>query len=606
MVITGPSGSGKSSLAFDTLYAEGQRQYIESLSTYARQFLHQLERPDVDLIEGLQPTISIDQRAGSHNPRSTVATVTEIYDYLRLLFARLGEPRCYQCGEPIRQQTPEQILDALLELAAGHAGDDPGPAGPRPQRASTRTCSRRSARPGFLRARVDGQVVDVNEPPALVAQKIAQHRGGDRPRGGPRRASARGSPSRSTWPSSTATGWCWPRTRRRRPAAASGTTGCSARSTPARTARSATRNWSRGPSASTVPTGPVRRAKGWASRVAFDPELVLPDAQLSLADGAIAPWKGDTPAAMRKHQNHLRPFLAKAGIRWNTPLEKLCAEAPRATAARRRQAVRRRAGDAGKGIRHDHQRAEAAAAGGLPRRGGLQGVRRRPAAARGPRGPRRRQGDPRSHGPDGRRRPASSSRHWRFADDRSSRSPSRSSARSPPGWNFSTAWGWTISRSTGPADTLSGGELQRVRLAAGLGSGLVGVCYVLDEPSIGLHPRDNQRLIDALRELASRAATPWWWSSTTRRSCAGPIGWSTSGPGRAGTAAASWPRARREQSPPTRTRSPAAIWPACEQIPVPAAPPPRRQDAGDHHRRRDDQQSQERQRAVSAFGAWCA
>ena len=111
IVITGPSGSGKSSLAFDTLFAEGQRQYIESLSVYARQFLHQLERPDVDLIEGLQPTISIDQRAGSQNPRSTVATVTEIYDHLRLLFARLGEPACYQCGTPIRQQSPEQIID---------------------------------------------------------------------------------------------------------------------------------------------------------------------------------------------------------------------------------------------------------------------------------------------------------------------------------------------------------------------------------------------------------------------------------------------------------------------------------------------------------------
>src|SRR5271169_6384637 len=107
VVLTGPSGSGKSSLAFDTLYAEGQRQYIESLSTYARQFLHQMERPDVDLIEGLPPTIAIDQRAGSHNPRSTVATVTEIYDYLRLLFARLGEPHCYQCGAAIRQQSPE-------------------------------------------------------------------------------------------------------------------------------------------------------------------------------------------------------------------------------------------------------------------------------------------------------------------------------------------------------------------------------------------------------------------------------------------------------------------------------------------------------------------
>ncbi|MDZ7616957.1 MAG: ABC-ATPase UvrA, partial [Patescibacteria group bacterium] len=119
VVITGPSGSGKSSLAFDTLYAEGQRQYIESLSVYSRQFLHQLERPDVDLIEGLQPTISIDQRAGSHNPRSTVATVTELYDYLRLLYARLGVAVCHQCGRPVRQQTPEQILDELLSLPDG-------------------------------------------------------------------------------------------------------------------------------------------------------------------------------------------------------------------------------------------------------------------------------------------------------------------------------------------------------------------------------------------------------------------------------------------------------------------------------------------------------
>ena len=112
VVITGPSGSGKSSLAFDTLYAEGQRQYIESLSVYARQFLHQLERPDVDLIEGLQPTVSIDQRAGSQNPRSTVATVTEIYDYLRLLYARLGEPSCYQCGARSASKRPSRSSTA--------------------------------------------------------------------------------------------------------------------------------------------------------------------------------------------------------------------------------------------------------------------------------------------------------------------------------------------------------------------------------------------------------------------------------------------------------------------------------------------------------------
>jgi excinuclease ABC subunit A len=119
VVITGPSGSGKSSLAIDTLFAEGERQYVESLSTFARQFLDQMERPDVDLIEGLQPTVCIDQRPGSQNPRSTVATVTEIYDYLRVLMARLGEPLCYRCGTPIRQQTPEQIRDRLLALPEG-------------------------------------------------------------------------------------------------------------------------------------------------------------------------------------------------------------------------------------------------------------------------------------------------------------------------------------------------------------------------------------------------------------------------------------------------------------------------------------------------------
>ena len=117
VVITGPSGSGKSSLAFDTLFAEGQRQYIESLSVYARQFLHQMERPDVDLIEGLQPTISIDQRAGSQNPRSTVATVTEIYDYLRLLFARLGEPACYR----VRRADPPANARADRRRPAGLA-----------------------------------------------------------------------------------------------------------------------------------------------------------------------------------------------------------------------------------------------------------------------------------------------------------------------------------------------------------------------------------------------------------------------------------------------------------------------------------------------------
>ncbi len=130
VVITGLSGSGKSSLAFDTIYAEGQRRYVESLSAYARQFLEQMDKPDVDSIEGLSPAISIEQKTTSRNPRSTVGTITEIYDYLRLLFARIGEPTCYHCGQEITSQTVQQIVDQFLALPAGHPPATPGPPGP--------------------------------------------------------------------------------------------------------------------------------------------------------------------------------------------------------------------------------------------------------------------------------------------------------------------------------------------------------------------------------------------------------------------------------------------------------------------------------------------
>src|SRR5512136_587912 len=119
VVITGISGSGKSTRAFDTIFAEGQRRYVESLSAYARQFLEQMEKPDVESIEGLPPTISIEQRTGVANPRSTVATTTEVYDYLRLFYARAGEPHCHLCGRPVRQQTPEEIVDTVLGLPRG-------------------------------------------------------------------------------------------------------------------------------------------------------------------------------------------------------------------------------------------------------------------------------------------------------------------------------------------------------------------------------------------------------------------------------------------------------------------------------------------------------
>ena len=146
IVVTGLSGSGKSSLAFDTIYAEGQRRYVESLSSYARQFLGQMEKPDVDYIEGLSPAISIDQKSTSRNPRSTVGTVTEIYDYLRLLYARIGKPHCYNCGREVSAQSSEQIVDQIMELAGGTRIQLLGAASSAAARASTRSSSRRSGR----------------------------------------------------------------------------------------------------------------------------------------------------------------------------------------------------------------------------------------------------------------------------------------------------------------------------------------------------------------------------------------------------------------------------------------------------------------------------
>ena len=153
VVITGLSGSGKSSLAFDTIYAEGQRRYVESLSAYARQFLGQMEKPDVDYIEGLSPAISIDQKGASRNPRSTVGTVTEIYDYLRLLYARAGTPHCPVCGRPIERQTVQQIVDAILAHRAGQEADDPGADHPRPEGRAPAHLRGRAARRLRARAR---------------------------------------------------------------------------------------------------------------------------------------------------------------------------------------------------------------------------------------------------------------------------------------------------------------------------------------------------------------------------------------------------------------------------------------------------------------------
>jgi len=166
VVITGLSGSGKSSLAFDTIYAEGQRRYVESLSAYARQFLEQMQKPDVESVEGLSPTISIEQRTAARNPRSTVATTTEIYDYMRLMFARIGKPHCPQCGKPITRQTAQQIVDALLASPEGTRMMILAPI-IRGRKGEHKGVFDRIKKEGFVRARVNDEIVELDDLPKL-------------------------------------------------------------------------------------------------------------------------------------------------------------------------------------------------------------------------------------------------------------------------------------------------------------------------------------------------------------------------------------------------------------------------------------------------------
>ena len=516
VVVTGPSGSGKSSLAFDTLFAEGQRQYIESLSVYARQFLHQIQRPDVDLIEGLQPTISIDQRAGSHNPRSTVATVTEIYDYLRLLFARLGEPACYQCGEPICQQTPEQILDDLLTLAHGTRMMILAPL-VRGRKGQHKDVVERARKAGFIRVRVDGQVVELDDFPELVRQKthhieavvdrvVIREGVRDRLAESIRLAVRHGdglvlATYEESIADSVASHKKSPPRRLWRDELFSTLYACPNCKISYEELEPRTFSFN-------SPYGACPECDGLGAREAFDPDLVLPDVELSLAAGAIAPWKAATPAAVRKLKSHLHEFMSKAEIRWNTPLAKLKPKVLRQLLHGNGSREKRFSGVLAM------LEKEYASTGSEAKRESFQTFR-----------------DEVVCGACGGARLRPEARAVRIAgrpihqitamtvtaageffdsltfdeDERPIAEPIVTEIASR--LEFLDTVGLEYLTLDRPAGTLSGGEGQRVRLATGLGSGLVGVCYVLDEPSIGLHPRDNRRLIDAIRNLQSRGNT---------------------------------------------------------------------------------------------------
>src|ERR1700710_1819933 len=292
IVFTGLSGSGKSSLAFDTIFAEGQRRYVESLSAYARQFLGQMDKPDVDFIEGLSPAVSIDQKSTSKNPRSTVGTITEVYDYLRLLWARIGKAHCPVCGEPITKQTPQQIVDRILEMPAGTRFQVLAPV-IRERKGEYLDLFGDLQTKGFARVRVDGTVYPLTEPPKLKKQEkhtieAVVDRLVVRPAGN-RSAKQRITDSVET--ALTLAGGLVildfvdldesdPHRERRY----SERLACP-NDHPLAIDELEPRSFS-----FNSPFGACPVCTGLGTRKEVDPELVVPDPELSLADGAIAPW----------------------------------------------------------------------------------------------------------------------------------------------------------------------------------------------------------------------------------------------------------------------------------------------------------------------------
>ncbi|HTD49653.1 MAG TPA: excinuclease ABC subunit UvrA, partial [Acidimicrobiia bacterium] len=289
IVFTGLSGSGKSSLAFDTIYAEGQRRYVESLSAYARQFLGQMDKPDVDFIEGLSPAISIDQKSASRNPRSTVGTITEIYDYLRLLYARIGIPHCPNCGKLITRQTPQQIVDRVLQLPDGTRFQVLAPV-VRGRKGEYHALLDELAGQGFTRARVDGDVVDL--PTKLALERYEQHtievvvdRLVRRP--GIERRLTDSLETALKLAEGVAEVEIVPKNDNAEPETLVFSEHLACMHCGLSFEELAPRNFS-----FNSPYGACETCDGLGTRFQVDPELLVPDDDLSIDDGAIAPWAG--------------------------------------------------------------------------------------------------------------------------------------------------------------------------------------------------------------------------------------------------------------------------------------------------------------------------
>jgi excinuclease ABC subunit A len=519
IVFTGLSGSGKSSLAFDTIFAEGQRRYVESLSAYARQFLGQMDKPDVDFIDGLSPAVSIDQKSASRNPRSTVGTVTEVYDYLRLLFARVGKPHCPICGRPIARQSPQQIVDRVLELDEGTRFQVLAPV-VRGRKGEFTELLKELQTKGYSRARVDGTVVRLDEvandtTTLPVLKKYEKH---DIEVIIDRLAVKDTARRRLTDSVETALGLAGgvvildfvdlPEDDPHRERMYSEHLAClyDDLSFDELEPRSFSFN---------SPWGACPDCTGLGTRMEVDPELIVPDPAKSLDEGAIAPWAG---GHVSDYFDRLIEALAETiGFRTDTPWERLPAKAKNALLKGLDQQVHVRYKNRYGRERSYYTNFE----------GAITYVERRHAEAESDSSREKFAGFmrevpcPTCHG--ARLKPISlavtidgksiaaycsqpigelaknllnlelSERDMTIARLILKEVNARLGFLLDVGLDY-----LTLARASA---TLAGGEAQRIRLATQIGSGLVGVLYVLDEPSIGLHQRDNQKLLDTLLRL---------------------------------------------------------------------------------------------------------
>ncbi len=501
VIITGVSGSGKSSLAFDTIYAEGQRRYVESLSPYARQFLQQSSKPDVEQIEGLPPTISIEQRASAANPRSTVATTTEIYDFLRLLYARLGTPYCYKCGRHITQQTPQQIIDAIMRTRPDTRLMVLAPL-VRGRRGEHREVLARARREGFVRVRVDGVVANVGDVVALkktrkhtievVVDRLVMGEGVRSRLADSVELALRLGEGLVVIARETKRGW---RDRLFSQLYACHKCGISLEElSPRRFSFNS-------------PYGACPTCDGLGTKLELDPDLIVPDAQLSLAEGAIDAWSRGGRRMAAFYRGALEQFAQDFGVSLHTPFGNLSEEARRILlfGTTREQARAYGASFVGvvPNLEQRFRRTESqyvkerlhAYMSELPCPA-CKGARLRPEIRA------IRIADKAIHevcqvSVDEAEELFSA---LRFTGEKAVIArPILKEIRSRLRFLVDVGLGYlTLARSSA---TLSGGEAQRIRLGTQVGSGLVGVCYVLDEPTIGLHQRDNLRLVETLERL---------------------------------------------------------------------------------------------------------